>query len=61
MADLRVVLELRPDVIPRGRLIAGGGEAVPFAGWIGLSAALERVLAAANSRSSGLSRPTLPE
>jgi len=47
--DLRVVLELDPgtDAVPCGRLVAGAGDDVRFAGWIELADALERVLVAA--------------
>jgi len=60
VTDLRVVLQLDPgtDAVPCGRLLAGGGDGVPFAGWIELADALERVLVAAAARRPGA--PGLP-
>jgi hypothetical protein len=46
VANLRVVLDLDGGTVPCGRLAGPGREAITFAGWIELAAALEAVLTA---------------
>jgi hypothetical protein len=52
MTTPRLIVELEPDAVPRGRVIDAEGQRFPFAGWVGLAAALERARTHATEPSS---------
>jgi hypothetical protein len=42
MPTQRLIIELEPSVLPRGRVVGIRGEEIEFAGWVELAAAVER-------------------
>jgi hypothetical protein len=42
MPTRRLIIELEPSALPRGRVVGIGGEEIEFAGWVELAAAVER-------------------
>ncbi len=49
MPPTRLVVELAPDAVPRGRVTNARGEDFPFAGWVALASALERARTATDA------------